>query len=1082
MSTRRDDQQSFGFMNESVERRDVAAPPNDQDARDLIRTELDRNLVVEAAAGTGKTTSLVDRLVSLIAEGVAEPARIAAITFTKKAAGELRERFQNGLEARARSETDPARAENVREALAHLDQCYLGTIHSFCGRMLRERPVEAGVAPDFVEVEQIEADAINGEVWTAYVQGQYLEGSEVLSELEETDLNINDLRTLMLHLCDEADLEFARERRERPDLAEAWSELIRVTRDLDGRIPEAPHEKGRDDVQNLLLKTSAIRRVAEPGDLEIVRLLKDFESSSRDGKVKNSCWPDEDADEIKRMVRELCENVVAPALTAWREYCHPIALELVIPAIRHARKIRIDSGQLSFQDLLTLARDLLRDHAHVRRWFQDRYRFVLVDEFQDTDPVQAEILFYLTGEGGGTSWRELKPRPGSLFIVGDPKQSIYRFRRADIALYKEVKELIVEGGGRVVRLSRNFRSTKALCGWANETFRAILPETETPQQAAMVEVEAHRTDEGAFEGVFSLQLPYSKSSYGYARTEASLIAAWIRDAIESGRTIVESGHERALHWGDFMLLTRTRWRLSIYAEALERARIPYEITGGRGFSASDEIRALAAFMRAVIDPDDQVSLVAFLRGPLAGVSDDELWRHRSADGRWSFLAEAPERTPAPISRAFEQLRTSRHEALELPPASVIGRAIERFGLGAWCLALEGGQTRSGNLYKAMTIARRMSGRGASLTAIVEELTRLTDEPNDLEELSLRAANENVVRVMNLHQAKGLEAPVVFLVDPYDQNDRDPSVHVDRSGEPPVAHVTVTKPKKFDVEVLAQPPDWEEKANRESEFTSAEEARLLYVAATRARQALVVSTAFTKKSGAKGPWSSLWRTDCPELPEVQPRDREREERALDLDVRRTVEGIERALESIRRPSWTVRTASDHSGPAPTMAKGGRGASWGRVLHRVLEIVMKNADVSVEPLVANLLREEGRSGSELPEVVAWVERVKETGLWRRAREAEIVHVEIPFAVNSEDGDEGGDVLLRGVADLVFREKGRWVIVDYKSDATADRLHELIRHYSGQVESYARIWHDLTGEPTSAHLLFLDGSHEIEVTTFR
>lgn len=1074
-------QNAFSFMNVEPKSTRNTSASDDTVARERIRSELHVNLVVEAAAGTGKTTNLVDRLVALIATGVAEPRQIAAITFTKKAAGELRERFQNVLEREAtKAEPDSPRLANIRRGLEQIDQSYLGTIHSFCGRMLRERPVEAGVAPDFRELEEIEATALNEEVWSSYVQELYLERSDLLLALDQTDLTIVELRTLMLSLCDETDVELVTEKSSRPDVRPAWRELIRIAEELERQMPSAAPEKGWDELQKLIRSTAALRRARDPDDLDVVRLLKFFESSNPAGKVKNNRWPDSDPDEIKETIRSLCEEIVAPTLRAWREYCHPIAIEVVVPAIERARETRIDLGRLSFQDLLTIARDLLRDHLDVRRWFQNRYRFVLVDEFQDTDPIQAEILFYLTGEGDATSWRNLRPRPGSLFIVGDPKQSIYRFRRADIALYKEVKDLIVGSGGEVLQLAKNFRSTGRLCGWVNDRFSAILPEEESPEQAGMVRVEAHRPDEGGFGGIY-VQRFTGKGIGQVVQQEAGRIAEWIRDAVHEKRTIVDQGIERPMRWGDFMILARERPRLKMYAEALERQMIPYEITGGRGFSSSRELRALAAFLRAVIDPDDQVSLVAFLRGPLAGVSDDELWRFREAEGRWSYLGSTPDDAPEAVLVAYEHLRRSRSEALELSPAAVIGRAVDRLGIAAWSLAMEGGQTRSGNLYKAMTIARRMSSNGESLTAIVEELTRLSDEQNDLEELSLRASSENVVRIMNLHQAKGLESHVVFLVDPRDKGPRSPLSHVDRTTEPALAHVTVTKPRKFGgAEILAQPRNWDEHAERECQFIQAEEARLLYVAATRAREALVVSN-WSRGTGERGPWVDLVTDDLPDLPECLSERSEIEERPLDLEVGDEAASINEALELVRKPSWEVRSASaeGHALPGAAAGAAGRGASWGRVLHRALEVMINDEELDLRALAGNLLRDEGRSENEAEDAVQWLLRVKETSLWKRAKESERALVEVPFATLREEQDK--EVVLRGVADMVFRENDRWVIVDYKSDATSGRLDQLVESYRSQIEAYARVWHEQTGEATRGYLLFLDGSHEVEVARF-
>ncbi|MDX1582875.1 MAG: UvrD-helicase domain-containing protein [Thermoanaerobaculia bacterium] len=1053
-------------------------PADDQVARDRIVSDLQCNFVVEAAAGTGKTTNLVGRLVALVAEGVAEPSQIAAITFTKKAAGELRTRFQNALEREMRDGIrSPGQVERVRQALSKIDQSYVGTIHSFCGRMLRERPVEGGVPPDFVELEANETTAFNGGIWERYVQKLYLQRSELLEALEQTDITIADLRDRMLSLSDETDLDLVHEKpgeRPRPDLRDAWRELIRATSSLAEQMPPELHENGPDDLQKALFRTRALRGDPNPDTLTIVRLLKDFEFSNPDDKVKPSRWKKGLAEPLREQLRELCEQTITPALREWREFCHPIVIEIIEPAIRMAREERIAAGQLSFQDLLTLARDLLRDHQEIRLWFRNRYRFVLVDEFQDTDPIQAEILFYLTGEGDSDDWRELRPREGSLFIVGDPKQSIYRFRRADIELYQEVKRRIVDSGGEALQLTRNFRSTPALCEWLNERFSGILPDEETPQQAAMVEVEAHREDRGGFQGVFHHQ--YSGYASKVASEEGRKIAAWIRDAVEHGRTIVEDGIEREMRWSDFMLLAPDRNRLHCYADAMEVEMIPYEITGARGFGRSVELRALAAFLRAVIDPDDEVSLVAYLRGRLSGVSDDELWRYRRVGGWWSYLSDPPDETPELIRRAMQHLRESRREALELPPAAVIARAIERLGLTPWSLVLDGGQTRSGNLYKAVAIARRMSAQGSSLTAIVEELTRLTEERNDIEELSLRGGSGDVVRIMNLHQAKGLEAPVVFLVDPNDGRDHDPEIRVERLENPPRAHVAVTKPVGFSRSMLAHPRNWEVVVETEQKFLKAEDDRLLYVAATRARQALIVSTKLSKDVVA-GPWEQLHSDDLPELPPKVSEVPEPVDRELELDLEEELETLEARRSGIARSSWEIRsvTAGGHELLAAD-ARGGRGASWGRVLHRALEVVMRHDSIDVAQLAGNLLREEGRSDREAEEVVAWVNRVRSTDLWRRARTADAVHVEMPFATVVTEAER--EILTRGVADLVFREQGGWVIVDYKSDTTAGRLDDLVRAYTPQVEAYVRVWQEQTGKETVGYLLFLDGSHEVKV----
>ena len=261
------------------------------------------------------------------------------------------------------------------------------------------------------------------------------------------------------------------------------------------------------------------------------------------------------------------------------------------------------------------ARDLLRDHPHVRLYFQKRFTHLLVDEFQDTDPIQAEVMFYLTGEAvAEKNWRKLVPRPGSLFIVGDPKQSIYRFRRADITTYLQVKERIQNSGGEILRLTSNFRSVPVICQFVNDSFEGSFSgdAVEEGRQADWVGLTPTRMD-GIFSGVYSLVTPGQKYDE-IAEAEANCLATWIRRAVDSGTEIDDEGVIRPLSWSDFLLVGHTRKRLYWYADALERAGIPCEVTGSKAFCDSEELAELMPLLRVIVDAEDQVSLVAFLRG------------------------------------------------------------------------------------------------------------------------------------------------------------------------------------------------------------------------------------------------------------------------------------------------------------------------------------------------------------------------------------------------------------------------------------------------------------------------------------
>jgi ATP-dependent helicase/nuclease subunit A len=462
----------------------------------------------------------------------------------------------------------------------------------------------------------------------------------------------------------------------------------------------------------------------------------------------------------------LRSSLLSPALTAWREFLYPILIDAILPAVAEFRARRLAAGRLNFQDLLLLARDLLRDHPSARRDFQNRFTPILVDEFQDTDPIQAEVILYLTGRDvTERNWRRLEPLPGSLFVVGDPKQSIYRFRRADIETYERVRERIVASGGEVVTLSSNFRSAEPICGWINRVFAPLFPAPATAEQAAYAALSAARPTAAEEPcGAFRLEVLAHSRGEAVARADAEQISRWIRAALDGATLPLEKSSRknrsplRTFAPGDFMILLRHRWNLRLYARALEARRIPYEISGGGAFSDSREIASLLPFLEAVIDPDDPLPLVAALRGDLFGIDDLALFEFgaAAADSR-----SCPSRPPRATLASGEPGRRfdCREECGACRPLRRSRRSSSSSGRRrpqptSWADELR-------HLLKAMTLARELVARSPSTRscAICAICRR-----RETEEMSSHPGRSGVVRLMNLHRAK-LEAPIVFLADP-----------------------------------------------------------------------------------------------------------------------------------------------------------------------------------------------------------------------------------------------------------------------------------------------------------------------------
>jgi len=1039
------------------------APLPDAEARRAIREDLGVSLLVEAAAGTGKTTSLVERMTELIRKGATTVDRISAVTFTIKAAAELSERFQTSLEGAARDAAGDEKAR-LEAALARLDSAFVGTIHAFCARLLRERPVEAGVDPGFAEMDEPENAAARLEAWERYTERLFTDESPILPRLAALNVRLEELRQTYETLSDNEDVapaigpeqpapDFEKER------AAVQAFLDRARADLPADMPPG----GWSEYQECVRRAARLMALRDTSDASAFIAVLDALA-----RVKKTT----EAGRLRFDYETLCRDVLVPGRARWRRYLHPILMRAVAPASEEFAAWRRRNGRLNFQDLLLIARDLLRDHPRVRTAFQERFLPILVDEFQDTDPIQAEILFYLTGEDTEEKdWRKLSPKPGSLFVVGDPKQSIYRFRRADIETYGAVRDRL-EKSGRLLKLTANFRSTGRLCGWVNGVFVQHFPQTATARQAAWVPLSAQR-EEGA-PGVFRLltRTP-GPSRHAVVEQDARRIANAIGAAVRKGERRPD----------DFLVLFRTRKFMSEYARALEARGIPYELSGGGAFKDSEELKTLLPLLAAISDPDDPVAFTAVLRGPLFGVDDEALYGHFRAGGRFSFRAAPPEGADPRIALACELLREGEALAAELPPGAAIARICARLGWTAYAGARELGDSRAGNLLKAIAAARTFSADGLDFGQVVAELERLTSA-GYIEEMSARPGRAGAVRLMTVHGAKGLEAPVVFLADPRPERDKPVRFSIDRKAASPRGHWRVIRETEgFGLVEIAEPAGWEEMQARESEFDEAEMSRLLYVAATRARDMLVVSVWKQGKSeNAQGPWSAL----APLLPEEFPEAAAPASEAPAPPLESITDELAAfRAEAIRRrasasaPTYAVETVTNvahAAGEKPAWESTGRGLSWGRVLHAALEAAMRDPTLDLRLHAANLLAAEERSAGEVDEVLRAVEAVRSSPLWTRALAAKRTLVEVPFALPVDRKEAGlGDgpqpTVLQGVIDLVFEEEDGWILVDYKSDTvTPANRAALEAFYAPQIAHYRRYWERLTGRPTRAGLLFV------------
>ncbi|MEB1809076.1 MAG: UvrD-helicase domain-containing protein [Bacillaceae bacterium] len=1041
----------------------------DKAERDKIMEHLNTNFLVEAGAGSGKTFSLVQRMANLVTTGTYEIREIVAITFTRKAADELKERFQTELEKRRKGITDVVVKERIERALADFDQCYLGTVHSFCARLLRERPVEAGLDFDFKELDEQEDKLIADEAWERYINDIRLKSPEKLDELSELGIDVASLRANLHELREYADVVWFYEETERPDLGEVFSELKAFIEYVKTNLPDEEPDKGYDSLQKKVLRTMRELKYFDIAkDKTKVAMLRPYQKKTT---VTLNRWKDNDvAKEIRDERQIILAEAVAPVLESWFEFCHSRLIPFLKPALAYYQNLKKKRSSLNFQDLLSESAKLLKENSEVRRYFQQKYKCLLVDEFQDTDPIQAELMLYLTGEEiEEKNWTKLTPRQGSLFVVGDPKQSIYRFRRADIDIYQRVKEMIANTGGEALNLTMNFRTTSLVTEPLNEVFVQHLPEKETSYQAAyrpLNSVKRNDPEEEQKLGIYKWMVPNARKTAEVIEADADGIAKYIREKLTNGEAQPR----------DFMILTRYNGGIDDYAKKLEEYSIPVMTTGEVSLAEDEELRAALYLFKLLAEPTNSLYAAAVLRGALFGISDKLLYNFTTHGGRLALFTAIPEQLAEEeqslLKAVYEKLKQYYMWRRQDIPTAAIEKILLDVGLLPKYMSLEKNKRDYTRTYQVLEKLRAYEASGhAEFYAVVERLEQLIVDET-IEEMTL-PDEENAVRVMNVHKSKGLEAPIVFLVHPkkfVDQKDKI-GRHIQREQESSIGYFCFTNEKD---EMMAQPPNWQRLQAEEYEYLKAEEMRLVYVAATRAEKMLVISC-MDKGNEKNNPWNDLLvglELDEFKVPEdiVKPEVADKnvvsaaEWKQIREQVLNWAEPLKQKTYEMERP--TDRTEEDHTLLGISRETGG-GKDWGSVIHEAFESILKENEDRSE-VIEELLMKYEIPVERAPEVNDAIDAFLQSPIWERCKQSDEWYAEMPFTVMVQEGhplyrEEIGETILTGIIDLIFKENDQWIIVDYKTDrfTRKEDIEKLKDHYAKQLNVYKQAWEEITKE---------------------
>ncbi len=830
----------------------------DQRVRDRIRSDLDTTLIIEAAAGTGKTTALVNRIVAAIESGRAPLNRMVAVTFTEKAAGELKLRLRSEIEkARSAAALDRQR-DYLTDALRQLEEARIGTIHAFCAELLRERPIEARVDPLFEMAPEETAGELLEAAFDRWFQGMLAAPGEGMRRLlrrrasEDGDGPREVARRAAAELLKWRDFDspWRHTAFERNREIDALIDEVRALGALtNGVNPDDWLRKSIDEIWQQVADALRLEAVAGRDHDALEAILTALPRGRRWGWRG---WGDgfgaiPRAEAIARR-EALLEHLLRFRAEAGASLA-PLLRDELWPVTGHYEVLKRNAGLLDFLDLLLMTRNLVRDNAEVRAELQQRFDFIFVDEFQDTDPLQAEILLLLSADHPSeTDWTRVQPVPGKLFIVGDPKQSIYRFRRADVALYQTIKRALVERGAALEYLTVSFRATPGLQAMINAVFAPQM-EIDTDSQPKYAPLTPFRPACESQPPIAALPVPAPYNERGFVTKRAideslpDAIAAYVKWLIDqSGWTVTtrdEPERRAALKPAHICILFRrfTAYGRDVtraYMRALEARHIQHVVVRGTSFNEREEVEAIRNALGAIERPDDELLVFATLRGPFFALGDDALLEFRTlAGGAAHPFRRVPDDLPAhlrEVTEALTVLRELHRGRNRRPIADTIGQLLARTRAHAGIAIWPTGEQALANLMRVMDMARRYEGRSGatSFRGFVDQL-ELRAERDEASEVPVVEEGTEGVRIMSVHRAKGLEFPVVILAD---------ITCNETAGE---AHRFVDPARRLCALRLAgcAPAELAEHAQEELGRDQEETVRLLYVAATRARDLLVV---------------------------------------------------------------------------------------------------------------------------------------------------------------------------------------------------------------------------------------------------
>jgi ATP-dependent helicase/nuclease subunit A len=1061
----------------------------------------DRSLMVRAGAGTGKTTVLVERFVQAVAEDGVPVEGILAITFTEKAAVEMKTRVRARFLERG-----------LRDEARAAEGAWISTIHGFCSRVLRTHALSAGIDPAFRVIDELEAERVATDAFDSAL-GSFMGEGEDPQRIEMvaayTPDRLRDMvRTAYARLRSRGERRPALEEAQPAEPAGERAALERAARATLSELGSLPAAASTTAAMKTiercldLLGRLPEHQLADPADLGKLSFA---------GRSKALCSAA--CDQYRDAVA-----AYAALCTARREYLDHTMLRVLIDLYgeRYEEGKRRRSG-LDFEDLELIARDLLASNAGLRQQYAERFAHVLVDEFQDTNPLQNELL-------------ELLGRD-NLFRVGDERQSIYGFRHADVEVFRGHWDEAA-ADGRAESITVNFRSRGEVLDVIDLGFERTWDDFDPLREAPgardgapalepCVDLLVTDRHKKRWDDAVGCDDPFGqamRSATPWRAAEARLLARRVEEIVREG------GYE----WRDVVLLLRATTHMVHYERALEERGIPTHVVGGRGYWSQQQVADLRHWLSALANPLDELAVYSVLASPLAGLSLDAValiglearrtgrdpwWLISQPDESMDLLPSADRRRAAAFVSLFEE---ERRTAPQVSLETLIDRAVTKTGYDTHILSLPAGTRRMANVRKLMRMAREFEAdEGRDLRGFIDALAERDVLQTREGEAPLEAEALDAVRLMTVHRSKGLEFPVVCVADlGKDGREDDGSLRISDDGSLGLRLASIGGGSVDSAKL--------ERIKAEQKTAGeAEERRIFYVAVTRAQRHLVLSGAtdleqlpdpdelkepmrwvlqgFCPSAAGAGEstgihedvregrpvrvrWHRLTPDNAGELLPAPDRAPARAEPEPAGGVRQPELGLAAlpapralpvsrlsytGLEDYRRCSYRFYLEKALGLPRvdppfaadPLPATGIGGLLRGTLVHQLLErLDFKRPLPASEVDVAALGESHGveLSAAEVADLRDMVERFAGSPLRERIARARRVRAELPFAYTLEPPGAGGrSVLVNGVVDVhALEDDGALLVVDYKSNPLEGREPEELtsEHYSTQRIVYA------------------------------